>query len=411
VTFYAPDLEALISERFLEDHCVRLDARSDDVRVGIAFEPTRERRRIPEIRGTVWVDRHTSELRSIDFRYVNIPPELEAANAGGEATFRRLSSGTWVIARWNIRMPVVETERIPNTGGYTTRLVAIHDHGGELVLVMRGIDTLWRDASVAIVEGDKAREAGVVSDRAKLVGLVLSDVNAQPIADVEVALPGLSKIAVSNPQGAFRLDDVPAGVHDVTVRRLGFKLVTTTLEFSDGRTVERNFALSRVVVLDTVAVSATPFERLMREFDENRAIGLGRFWTRAELAKLEGVPTYLILSQVSGLAIIRGKANHAWVGRGRATVITLGGSNATPALDGHDIQLGAPEGTCYAHVYVDNVPRYTGRNREPLFDISRITAAEIEAIEYYANPAQTPMRYSTLNSACGTLVIWTRRSR
>jgi hypothetical protein len=46
---------------------------------------------------------------------------------------------------------------------------------------------------------------------------------------------------------------------------------------------------------------------------------------------------------------------------------------------------------------------------EPLFDINSIPVASIEAIEYYATAAETPMKYATLNSECGVLVIHSLR--
>jgi hypothetical protein len=53
---------------------------------------------------------------------------------------------------------------------------------------------------------------------------------------------------------------------------------------------------------------------------------------------------------------------------------------------------------------------YGGKSREPLFDTRRVSAEQIEAIEYYAGPAETPAKYSTLNTQCGVLVIHTRRA-
>ena len=37
-----------------------------------------------------------------------------------------------------------------------------------------------------------------------------------------------------------------------------------------------------------------------------------------------------------------------------------------------------------------------------------IAPDQIQAIEFYAGPAETPSEYQTLNSDCGVLVIWTR---
>jgi hypothetical protein len=56
--YYAPGLDVLLSNMFLEDHCFRLVA--DGPRVGMAFEPAPDRKRLSEIRGTIWLDRATS---------------------------------------------------------------------------------------------------------------------------------------------------------------------------------------------------------------------------------------------------------------------------------------------------------------------------------------------------------------
>lgn len=92
-TYSAPGLDVLLSNAFFEDHCFRIAKGSDKRRIGVAFEPAPERevkRDIAEIRGTLWLDRTSSELRSIDFRYVNVTAEQEA-NAGGGMS----SCGWW----------------------------------------------------------------------------------------------------------------------------------------------------------------------------------------------------------------------------------------------------------------------------------------------------------------------------
>ena len=63
---------------------------------------------------------------------------------------------------------------------------------------------------------------------------------------------------------------------------------------------------------------------------------------------------------------------------------------------------------CYANVYLDKVLIYSGRDGEPLFNINSIHPDQLEAVEYYAGPSQTPGEYSTLDSTCGVLVLWRR---
>ena len=597
VTFFAPDLDALLSNAFLEDHCFRLSEQSDDGRVGIAFEPTGERRRIPEIRGTVWVDRKSAELSHLEFAYTNVARDLEAAGAGGEMRFTRLADRSWAVSSWHIRMPVVETQRMEGTRGLRQRGVETHVRevritGGALAMVSRGSDTLWSQPTLAFrgrvvdstsgaavgaawltlggtrltgltdsaghftitgaLPGEYAIEirtpsldsigtshevvvnfadtsqyvvlavpramhvvtgwcgakstgtgslVGTIARRrdslprwdarvvvewndpsapgrglnqrrearsgvdgryricelpldvrlsvradgdslhadstivrlasssssffrvmdlwldrgadvtATFEGAVLSDVNAQPIADAEVALSEIGKNAFTDASGRFRIAGIPPGTHFVVARRLGFKQVTVQIDFAARANIERQILLSRIAVLDTVAVKASLRDQVMREFEDNRRLGLGKFWTRADLANLEGLPMSAVLSQIPGTRIVRGIiGNYAWIARSRGK-LTLGGSDASAIRpDEFDGRRGAPR-DCYSTVWLDNTRVYSGREEEPLFNINSITPDQIEAIEYYASPAQTPARYAALNGVCGVLVIWRRRAQ
>ena len=92
-TYYAPGLEVLLAPAFVEDHCFHLTIDGD--RFGLAFEPTTpDRRRTPEIRGTLWLDAKSAELRSLEFRYSNVLPEQDAV-ARGDAGFTRVHSPSY----------------------------------------------------------------------------------------------------------------------------------------------------------------------------------------------------------------------------------------------------------------------------------------------------------------------------
>ncbi|HEV8612652.1 MAG TPA: hypothetical protein VGQ73_04015, partial [Gemmatimonadales bacterium] len=54
-----------------------------------------------------------------------------APGVGGQADFVRLSSGGWIIQRWNIRMARSIDELIGASDGYT-------DQGGEVLAVLDG---------------------------------------------------------------------------------------------------------------------------------------------------------------------------------------------------------------------------------------------------------------------------------
>lgn len=218
---------------------------------------------------------------------------------------------------------------------------------------------------------------------ATFAGFVLVDSTQQPIAGAEVTLAGLGKTTTTNERGEFRIVELPVGTHDVAVRRVGYGPLAARISFAPNETVDRRVFLTKLVSLDTVSVIASA---ILRDFEENRRIGLGHFFTRADLAKVEHLSIPAIFSQIPSAHVI-----------------------ADPVNPSRRYLISRRKG-CFALVYLDRMLIYGGKPDEPFFDLTTVTPERIEAIEYYASPAQTPLRYSTLNSQCGVLVIHSRRS-
>lgn len=181
------------------------------------------------------------------------------------------------------------------------------------------------------------------------------------------------------------------------------------MTFGGNETVERRIVLGRAVVLEPVVVAEHSVDRAMASFEENRRVGLGHFLTRADLSKLEGVTFGSILEQVPGAAVLSGSRGAAWIRSSRVFRMRAIGADAEDAFQG------APAAACYAQVYIDKMLVFNGRptadgHWPPLFNLNSMNPAQIEAIEFYASAAETPLRYSGMESHCGVLVIWTRRS-
>lgn len=589
-TYFAPDLSVLSSDEFTAEHCLRLVAEGQ--RIGIAFEPTRSRRGVPEIEGTLWIDRASRELQSLDFRYVNLSRHEESLG-GGHVEFTRLSDGGWVISRWNIRAPVLETRY--GAGGalregnqVAGRVVReVREEGGLLSLVRAGSDTLWRNPALfvagivrdslgrgvagvrvslrgtgiparsdsagrfridgvipgtyvieaqtdalaaagmrefAYVTAAEARsdvtlrvpsDAQVVAGRCGnidpdrgmlggeilrtdslppaeamltiewdeiqtpaneivrrgraleastdsrgffhvcdvplstrlivrataegleslpdtvrlsgesrfafagmrltepignfiLAGRVLFDLDGSPIENAEVSIPALAKAVQTASDGAFLLREIPAGIHEINVRRLGYRQGRTWVNFSAAKTVERNFLVGRATALDTIAVTAL---RGTEAFEERRKSGLGQFVTRAQLEKHENLDLPAIVARLRGVRFVRGSGSSAtYVVGGRGGVDAF--ASQQQLCDRLRFEGKEPEPTqrcqCYAQVYLDNTMIYGASPGETVPDINAIPLTAIEALEYYTG-AETPVAYSRLNSNCGVLIIHTRR--
>jgi len=211
-TYFAPDAEVFLSDPFLDTHCMRLD-RVEDGLIGLEFEPLRDRR-IPDIRGTLWIDAASAQLSRLEFRYANLPWELAAGDPSGTVSFGRLPNGTWIVREWYIRMPrmaVAGSDRRPIRTG-------VLQEGG----------AVWRVADhegFILLETATATVAGTVHDstRAGTVGGVV----------VRTA-DGLSADTTGD-AGSFLLPGLPGGLqtlmlHHPSLDTLGLGPVAAAIE-------------------------------------------------------------------------------------------------------------------------------------------------------------------------------------
>lgn len=106
-TYYAPDADILLSEPFAATHCFRaLPADGGHPGLaGLAFEPARSRK-LPDVKGVLWLDARTGELRWVEFRHTRLFPQVPPSAYGGRLDFERLPSGEWIVRRWHLRFPL-----------------------------------------------------------------------------------------------------------------------------------------------------------------------------------------------------------------------------------------------------------------------------------------------------------------
>jgi hypothetical protein len=192
LVFSAPDADALLSDEFLNDHCFKVATTADDASlVGLEFQPT-SGRSVSDIRGVLWLDRQTAELRRLEYAYVNGPREAEMQGVGGRVEFARVEGGPWIVKRWNIRMPGTRLESRRENGTAVTALMVerIREAGGE---VTRAAPR----AGAAVTFGPpKPAVEGVVWDSTR---------NA-PLAGARVFLSGTAAEAVTGPDGRYHLE-------------------------------------------------------------------------------------------------------------------------------------------------------------------------------------------------------------
>jgi len=198
--YYAPDAEVLLSDTFLADHCFRIQSGTLEHfgQVGLGFEPIPQRK-IPDVKGVLWMDEKTHELRTLEFNYSWLPNDTRPIDYGGTVSFFRMPGGRWIVRNWRIRMP--EFGHLRNVpGSFPARsgrlsVVRISEEGGAVPL-----STLLN-------------QAGHVQGR-----VVFDTVSNRPIPGITVALEGSGDSTRTAMDGTFDLPFVQPGSYTVVLR-------------------------------------------------------------------------------------------------------------------------------------------------------------------------------------------------
>jgi hypothetical protein len=206
LTYNGPDAALLLSDEFVATHCFRAVPGSEGL-VGLAFEPA-ARRELTDVRGTLWVDRSSAELRFLQFHYTGLPGAAGRSAAGGRIDFVRLPNGSWIVSDWHLRMPLVVAKEVRTGPGIVhldERLVGYLDRGGR-----------------ARVASDFTESRPRLSV-ATLTGLAYDSLARAPLAGAIVRIMGERDSAVTDSMGAFALTVAASRERIVTVRhpRLG----------------------------------------------------------------------------------------------------------------------------------------------------------------------------------------------
>jgi hypothetical protein len=222
-TYYGLDAGNLLSDDFLDTHCFRLRAEPEDdpALLGLEFEPVLGRS-TPDIRGVLWLDRASSELRHLEFRYTRHlrrqPVPLEYF--GGRVDFTRLENGAWIVERWWIRMPQMR-RGAPRNVPLRGELVHLGDlarlRGLELEIAAQRLGMTIREAGGEVVlVHDVDRIGPARQGTAALEGVVVDSVRGAPLAGAVVYVAGTHHAARTDGAGRFRLAGLPDGEQRVS---------------------------------------------------------------------------------------------------------------------------------------------------------------------------------------------------
>lgn len=197
-TYYAPDADVLLSDRFLDTHCMSLSEGEGEAEglLGLSFEPT-EDRGVTDISGVLWLNLEDAELQWLDYQYefLDVP---NSERLGGKILFAGLPDGTWIVREWYIRMPYLEVV-VERGRPDRTRLVGIKEVGGLVVRVNTVRGDLVLDSRAGIIEG-----------------VVLDFRGSEPVEGVVVLLDDSTPVT-TDADGRFQFSGLVEGYHGLRV--------------------------------------------------------------------------------------------------------------------------------------------------------------------------------------------------
>jgi hypothetical protein len=226
--------------------------------------------------------------------------------------------------------------------------------------------------------------------QAILRGRVLTDSSELPIPDVRISLGAADVVtAQSDSSGRYRIGDLRPGRYTILVRRLGFAPVSSSITLAAGDSIEADFVMTPIAQeLASVEVTTTVLQRKLRDFEDRRRFGIGRFMTEEDIRKAPGHRMSEKLRELSGIRLLysRTSSNDVQVASSRGS---------------QSIMLQS-KGPCLSSVMVD------GLVLAPPFSVNWLDPGEVAAIEWYAGPASMPAQFNSTRNGCGLLVIWTK---
>jgi hypothetical protein len=239
--------------------------------------------------------------------------------------------------------------------------------------------------------------------QAVVTGTVREDSSGRPLPRIEVILEGTSRRASTDDAGRYSFPSIPRGSHTLLFRAIGFLPTRVPIRIAQHDTVWANAVLSaRAQLLQPVEVEGEtrqPRGFGLEAFEERRKMGFGAFIDSTILRQSEHYRLDEVLRRHSNTWMVPGRDGEAFaISRRKVQVSRAGG----PA-------------TCPMQVIVDGVTIFYPRVMDPMNvppDLRReFSVSELEAIEVYYGGAGTPVEFSGTRGECGTIVLWTRRSR
>lgn len=206
------------------------------------------------------------------------------------------------------------------------------------------------------------------------------------VANAGVRIAGGELGAVTDANGAFRIQGIPAGAVKVLTRRIGFRPGTDEVNVVAGQTVDVTVVLAPTPLqLEQVTVTARhePYDARLAGFRERSMKKVGTFITREKIESRAAPSFSDLLREVPGVRIVAARS-------GIRNAVRFRGQNCPPL------------------VFVDGVPASADE-----FDVDMIDPGGVEGVEIYMSMLTVPAELTAPRGLdqCGVIAVWSRPFR
>jgi hypothetical protein len=234
-----------------------------------------------------------------------------------------------------------------------------------------------------------AQEKGIVS------GAVMTAEHT-PIAGATVSVIGTELHGMSADNGHFSIAGVPSGAQRVEIKMIGYAKTEQQVDVQAGKTKQLEVVLATEAIRVTgVETRAAPnVNPQLRGFEERKARGVGKFFTRDEIARMQPRLFTDILRRVPGMQISS----------------ATGSSGPTSSVQTQRTAGVMGNRPCPILFFVNGAPFPLARDA-PINQF--ISADEVVAVEVYTGTSQIPPQFNSAmyDARCGVVVIWTRNGK
>ncbi len=218
--------------------------------------------------------------------------------------------------------------------------------------------------------------------KSEIRGTVVRASDRQPVSGAKVSLDGTELALVTDDKGRFKFPKVAAGQYIIRAEVEGFPMATSTLLLAKGDRLDVEFQVgtSDAVTLPELKVTEAAVTRVspVAEFNRRATSGNGRYITRDYIEKRKPANLMDLLRSVPGVRIECPRGDRVC-----------------------RIRMSRAPRNCGPGYFLDGIPS------DP--SVLYLTSpGDVEGIEVYSGPSETPPELEGIRSGCGAVAIWTR---